>query len=275
MTTLSNFPKVSFLVTVFNGLPFLKNTIQSLVDQTYPSFEIIIVDDGSTDGTTEYLRDLEKKLEYLKVFFSERIGRGKALNLGLQNCSGKYIAVNDADDISLPNRIEEQVAFLEENTAHVLVGSKMKLLNLQSGEVTEDTFKQRPVSHEEITNYFLTGQPIQHSTALIRRTALEAVNGYNEKINFLYDRDLFIRLAAIGKLHNLDKVLIHLGRHNDQFFYHTYTGKDRIKRDYHYRFKAVDLLNLPFYKKIPIWLKLQWNFVPIKYRNKIKKILGK
>ena len=264
------FPLVSVLITVYDGMPTIGKCIEALLAQTYEHLEVVIVDDGSTDGTRELISQMAERDPRIKLVYQGRVGRGRALNLGLQHCSGEFIAVNDADDLSLSGRIERQVEFLLNRPEYVLVGGRMELSNLDTGEVRPDTFLHRPIENEEIRRYFLRGQPIQHSTVLMRQEAVRQIGGYNEGIKFLYDRDLFVRLMSIGKLHNLDEVLIRLGRHGKQFFYHTYVGRDRIRQDFRYRFMAARILGTPMRTRFKLWLMLQWKLMPNGIRNMIK-----
>lgn len=268
-------PLVSILVTVYNGMPFIERTLDHLLSQTYDNFEIVIVDDGSEDGTIGFLQETASKNEKIKLVQSKRIGRGKALNLALSNCQGKYVAINDADDFSKPERLEKQVRFLEKNSDYVLVGSQLEIINLKNQQVIPDTFRFRPIQNGDIRKYFLKGQPIQHSSAMMRKSVIGEIGGYNGKLDFLYDRDIFIRLMEKGKLHNLPEVLIQLGRHESQFFFHTYTGRKRLKQDFYFRLKAAKILQIPVSQRIKIWLWQQWSLLPENFRNNIKYIFTK
>lgn len=259
-------PLVSVLITVYNGYPYVVNTINSLINQTYEPVEIIVVDDGSIDQTASALSKLKQLYENLKVIKCQKIGRGRALNVGLAHCDGKYIAINDADDLSLPGRIEKQADFLEKNQDYVLVGSKINMLDLKTGDIRNDAFKERPLSDKEIKNYLMRGQPIQHSTVLVRKTAVLEIGGYNENIKFLFDRDLFVRLMNKGKFLNIDEVLVSLGRHKNQFFFTTFYGLKRIKQDFHYRLMAARNLGETKSKVIRIYIHYFWSIISFPLR---------
>ncbi|MET2984693.1 glycosyltransferase family 2 protein [Aureibaculum conchae] len=268
-----NQPLVSVIITVYNGMPYIIDAIEHLQNQTYTNIEIIVVDDGSSDETKKAVEQISKTDNKVRLIKSSRIGRGKALNKAIEVSKGEFLAINDADDFSHKTRIQKQVDFLEANHDYVLVGSKSNLRNLQTGEVTNHSI-ERPSSNVEIRKYFLKGQPIQHVCVLMRAEAIEKIGGYSEKINFLYDRDLFIRLASNGgKLHNLDEILVDVGHHPTRFFYNTFTGKERIKLDFHYRFEAAKMLNEPFKTRFKLWSLLRWSLLPEGIRKTIKKIL--
>ncbi len=267
-------PLVSVLITVYNGMPYIVEAVQCLQDQSYENIEIIIIDDGSVDDTKKELQEISKLDNRIQLINSERIGRGKALNLAIRHSSGEYLAINDADDFSYKTRIEKQVDFLNNHKDHALVGSMSKLINLETGQLSNHS-NHRPSNDKEIRKYFLKGQPIQHVCVLMRKKMVVDVGGYNEKINFLYDRDLFINLASKWKLHNIDEVLVNVGHHPNRFFYNTYKGKERIKLDFHYRFKAAKMIKAPFKEKLNIWLLFQWSLLPIGIRRMIKKIVNR
>jgi len=229
-----NSPLVSILITTYNCKEILSPTLQSLLGQSYPSIEIIVVEDGSTDGTAELLAELTEQYQSIHAYYPGRLGRAKALNYGLSKCQGKYVAINDADDFSRPSRIEKQVAYLENTPEVGLLGT--------GKEVKEGTKKWvTPVltRDDEIRKFFAKGQPIQHSTVMFRKVLLDQIGGYNEKIPFLLDRDIFIRMAKITKLHQLSEPLILLNRSNQQYFKNKYTGLHRSWMSTKYQLKAI------------------------------------
>lgn len=256
-------PTISVLITVYNGMPYLRDAIEALLNQTYRNFEIVVVDDGSSDDTLLYLNGLSD--ERVKVVRGGRLGRGRALNLGLVHCSGEYIAINDADDISYPTRLKKQFDFLQSNASHVLVGSLSHFRNRQTDEIV--IHRMRPLSDETIKRALTKGQPIQHVTVMMRKDALTAVNGYNENIKFLFDRDLFIRLAKIGKLANLPDSLVEVGHHPNRFFYFNYTGYQRELLSLKYRIRAIRLFGFSRWWILRELARSLWSLLPWKFRR--------
>lgn len=255
-------PLVSIIMTVYNGMPHLKNSIESLLKQSYSNIEIIVVDDGSTDCSYNAIKSFKKKYNNIKFFKSVRIGRAKALNYGLEKSNGKFIAINDSDDISSCERISKQVDFLKNNIDYVLVGSKIKLYDLQSKKIYNDEFKNRPIDDKDIRKFFIEGQPIQHSTVLYRKESALKIGKYNTKINFLIDRDFFIRISNIGKLYNLNSPLVKIGRGNDQYFRTKYFGRKRRYQDIKYRIIASFKYKSDLKTKIKLILLLVWIYIP-------------
>lgn len=221
-------------------MPYLKESIEAIRGQTYDNWELIIIDDHSVDDTIPYLQSLRD--DKIQIYSNPDRGRGKALNFGLSKCSGEFIAINDADDISLPERTTKQVEFLLANPDYGLVGSHSVLKNFVTGDVVSH---QRPTSWEGIKQKFTQGQPIQHVTVLMRHELVKQIGGYNEKIKFLFDREIFLRLAKISKLANLPDVLVEVGHHNNRHFYYQFKG---IYREYYslkYRIMAIYQFDFP------------------------------
>jgi len=256
--------KVSVLMTVYNGMPFLKKSVQSILNQTYTDFELIIVDDGSTDGSLEFLKIIQDSR--VQILNGGRIGRGKALNLGLKHCRGQYVAINDADDISLPDRIKQQVQFMESYPAYGILGSLSSLKDYTTGEIK---IHSRPISDTEIRLYFTKGQPIQHVTVLFRKDAMDEVGGYNESIPFLFDRDIFIRIGKNWKMHNLPLNLVEVGHHSNRYFYFTYKGLRRERLSLKYRIKAILDFNFPLWYLAREMARSIWIFMPLWFRKSL------
>ncbi|HEX4341984.1 MAG TPA: glycosyltransferase family A protein, partial [Verrucomicrobiae bacterium] len=109
-------PKISVLMSVRNGMPFVQQTVPSIVRQTFLDFEFVIVDNCSTDGSREYLQKVAALEPRIRLVLNEKdLGHSGGLNRGLAECHGPWIARIDADDIALPNRLERQFAFVNEN----------------------------------------------------------------------------------------------------------------------------------------------------------------
>ena len=234
-------PLVSFLVTAYNCENYLEDTLRSLMAQTFSNIEIIVVEDGSTDNTKIILQQVSEQDERIKPYFPGRVGRAIALNIGLKNCKGKYIAINDADDFSKPNRVEKQLEFLENHPSIGLLGSWKEIH--ENGEISID---EKPINDSDIRMAFAYGQPIQHSSVMFRAEVLKKVGGYNEKIPFLLDRDIFLRVAKHTSLYQLPEPLIILNRSDQQYFKNKYKGLKRIWLSTRYQVKAIYQFKLPF-----------------------------
>src|SRR3989338_10709157 len=120
--------KISVIMSVYNGMPYLPEAVKSILNQTYKNFEFIIIDDASTDQSTKYLRFLkDKRIKLIKN--SKNLGLAASLNKALKFAKGEYIARMDADDISLPKRFEKQVKFFKKHPSVDICGTWVNLID--------------------------------------------------------------------------------------------------------------------------------------------------
>lgn len=207
-----NTPKLSVVVPVFNAGRYLNYALASLQNQTFSDFEIIAVDDGSTDDSKAMLDALGARDPRIRVISRPNTGIVGALNDGLAAAQGEFIARMDADDYSLPERFEKQIAFLRENPNCVCVGSAFLYIDTEGGHLKVCV---RPGNPEDVERELLSGNGgvIIHPSAMFRRAALEKVGCYREKAQWIEDLDLYLRLARVGTLANVPEVLFHYRFH--------------------------------------------------------------
>lgn len=196
-----NQPLVSVLLTVRDGMPFLAEAIDSVVRQSYENFRLVIVNDGSIDGTRQFLDSLNDKR--INVIHQVNQGTAMASNVGLSACRGKYIARMDADDISHPQRLEEQVQYLERNKGVGLVGSYFRYI----GSARESAVVPMPLTHNKIVDALTqVDHAICHGSCMYRASLARKVGGYWEHRTF-DDWDLFLKIAEHSELANIPKCL--------------------------------------------------------------------
>jgi glycosyltransferase involved in cell wall biosynthesis len=187
-------PLVSVLLPTYNRIDYLKQSIPSVISQTYRNWELIVVDDGSIDDSICFIRELNDPR--IKIFrLRENKGRVVALNFGLSKCQGEYIARLDSDDIFLPRHLEISLCHLEANPTTSLVGSQMFILKDGGLSRTHD-----PVG-EDISDNFLWGNFINNSTAIfvnsiVKEHALRYRNSACE------DFDFWVSISNYGKIFN-------------------------------------------------------------------------
>jgi len=204
-------PRVSVLTTVYNGMPYLPKAVDSILNQTFPDFEYIIVDDGSNDMTPAYLASLSDPR--VKVISQANAGTGPAAQHGLKYCTGEYIARMDADDYSLPTRIQEQVEYMDAHPEVGLLGCQVAPM----GEKGVGRSLELPTSHTKIFSDLMAGRHgIAHSCLLIRAARLREVGGY-WTLPILDDWDMILKVGEISKLANLDRVLFHYRVHSGSY----------------------------------------------------------
>jgi glycosyltransferase involved in cell wall biosynthesis len=200
-------PQISVIMSVYNGSRYLNESIESIHNQTFTDWEFIIINDGSTDNSESILQAWQKRDERIKLISRGHKGLTISLNEGLSYAQGEYIARMDADDIALPDRFAKQVAFLDENPDHVAVGCRMLVIDPEGMPIFTCS---KLTTHEEINTAYMAGQAgiIGHPAVMIRGSVLHSIGGYREKFTYAQDRDLFLRLAEVGKLANLPDTLM-------------------------------------------------------------------
>lgn len=186
-------PLVSVVMPVYNGEKFLAEAIDSILTQTFADFEFIIVDDASEDASAEIIRAYEKADDRIQVVsLEENCGDGGARNAGIALASGVYIAAMDCDDVSLPNRLREQVDFLKLHPGIGLVGASARVADDSLNRICD---QQPPTQHASIVlDLFCGGLALSHPTVMARRQHLKLANGYNEKLRLANDFELWWRL---------------------------------------------------------------------------------
>lgn len=198
-------PRVSVVMPVYNAERFLGEAIDSLLGQTFRSLEVVMVDDCSTDRSWEIMSDYARRDPRVRVFRNERnLGIVRTRNRAFQEADARstYFAIMDSDDISMPTRLEHQVAFLDAHPDHALVGGHNLVIDEQSREIG---LRRYPTTHEEIVRVMGRYNPISQPTATVRRSALDAVGAYDEHFSRCQDYELWLRLAARYKVANLDE----------------------------------------------------------------------
>ena len=218
-------PTVSVLLTVYNGEPFLRESLESILNQTLEDFELVVVNDGSVDDTAAVLSSIDD--ERLRVFDQPNRGRSEALNRGLMHCRGEYIAVIDDDDLASPTRLERQVAELENRSEIDILGSwydrrfEEDPATIERVEVPLDDYGIRTA----LPNY----NPLAHSSVAYRSEAIEQVGGYDVSLDSCVDYDLWVRLAAAGfRFGAIDETLCTIRKHPNRSF--EFAGRERINR---------------------------------------------
>ncbi len=197
-------PLVSVIMSVMNGLPYIGDTIRSVLAQSFEDFEFIIIDDGSSDNTVELIRSFEDPR--IKLICQENTGVATAKNRAIAQSSGKYIAIIDADDICLKDRLAQQSTFLENNPDYVLVGGFVDIIDKDGNYLYTE---KKPISDAENRRHQEQRNPWSHSSVMYRRKAFDAVGGYYEPIQqYIVDYMLLYQLSKHGKVHQLPEVVV-------------------------------------------------------------------
>ncbi len=191
------FPRVSVLMTTYNGERFLSQAIESILSQSFADLELIIVDDGSTDSSASIIRSFSARDSRVRgIFLDRNLGVAKAANRGLRATRGKYIARMDSDDLCHPDRLAKQVTYLEKYPEIFVLGCRSANID-EFGKRTSSMKGEVPFScgHLLIARRMAEGQYfVVHATLMIRKFCFEELRGYREIFPIGEDIDLCARL---------------------------------------------------------------------------------
>lgn len=203
--------KISVIMPVYNGEKYLKEAIDSVLSQTFKDFELIIINDYSTDSTIDIINSYSDKRIVL-INNEENLGIAKTLNKGIDISKGKYIARMDADDICYLHRLERQYNFMERNRDIGMCGSNVEVF-------TNDTIRLHvcPQQHNEIKVLQIFNSAFTHPAVMIKKEILDKYNlRYDEFYEGMEDYELWIRMSRVTKLANIDEVLLKYRSHSNQ-----------------------------------------------------------
>jgi len=215
-------PLVSVVMAVYNGGRYLREAINSILSQTFQDFEFIIVDDGSTDATPAIL-DSYTDSRLIRLRNQRNIGLTRSLNRGLAVVRGKYIARMDADDVSLPDRLECQAAFLEARPGVGFVAAGFTIMD-QTGE---DKMTSQPhTDQQRLREALINENQFCHGVVMLRRSCVESVCGYREEFRYAQDYDLWLRILEHYEVACLDKILYRYRVSSDNISVTRLAGQD-------------------------------------------------
>lgn len=214
-------PKISVVMPVYNGEKYIFQAIKSILDQTERDFELVIIDDGSTDPTERIISQFsDERIRYIKLGHK---GIVHALNMGIQNSTGMYIARMDADDVSHARRLKLQSEYLDQNADIAVCGTWAEEIDEDGKEIGSMVFP--PLSPSPTS--MLLHNPFIHPSVMIRRTMLENVGYYKEFFRHAEDYELWTRLLSKYKGANIPQKLLKYRTHGGQI-----TATKRFKMRY-------------------------------------------
>lgn len=217
---------VSFLMPTYNSGQFITETLDSIIQQTYQDWELIAVDDCSTDNTLHILEEYSKQESRIKVFKLERnLGQTYALNFGLVRCRGEYIARIDNDDVCSPERIETQRRFLDSNPDYGMCGSFATIINEKSEEVGSISYLL--TSNKDLQKRIKIDNQFLHSSVFIRKEILDLCGGYDTLLKYPQDYKLWIQISRISKVANIPEYLIKYRVQNTNASFRNYRAMKR------------------------------------------------
>jgi len=197
---------VSVVIGVYNAERYLRSSLDSVLGQEGMDFEVVVVDDGSSDGTAGILREYGARDARLRVITQSNSGLTRALIAGCAAARGRCIARQDADDISMPGRLQAQLRMLDGDSDLAFVSCWAEVMGPDEEPLL---LYLRPAGADAATHQLLHDRigPPGHGSVMMRREAYERVGGYREKFYYAQDSDLWLRLARVGKLDYVQRVL--------------------------------------------------------------------
>jgi len=200
-------PRVTVLMCVYNAERYLRQAIESILNQTFCDFEFLIVNDGSTDGSRHIIRSYDDP-RIRCIDNAANIGLTRSLNRGLASSRGGLIARQDADDVSHPLRLERQMAFMDAHAEVALLGTQARLIDKNGRFIACDSIC-RPQSELGVRWSLLFGNPFVHSSVMFRREEIwDHLDGYNESFRFNQDFELWSRVLVQCRARNLPETLV-------------------------------------------------------------------
>ena len=196
-------PKISVIMSVYNGMPFLKEAVESVLKQTYKNFEFIIIDDGSKDKSWQHLKSLkDARIKIIKN--KKNLGLAASLNKALRHTLGDYVARMDADDVSYPERLTTQIKYMEKNPQIDICGSFVSVID-KDGKIIGQI--KKPLTDSKIKKELFWLPPLLHPTWFARKEVFEKLNGYDEKWDYVEDFE-FLTRARDFTMANIPKNLV-------------------------------------------------------------------
>jgi glycosyltransferase involved in cell wall biosynthesis len=242
MTTKS--PRVSVIMPAYNCVHYIQESVNSILTQTFGDFEFIIIDDSSTDGTLDYLKTITDQRVVL-IQKPQNTGYTISLNKGLELAKGDYIVRMDADDISLPQRIQKQVEFMDANPEIVCAGSSYKIIPDNRVVIPKHT------SGEILLELIITN-PLAHPSVIIRSEIIKNNSiTYDKTFEPAEDYKMWTELSKYGKLANIEEVLLHYRLHKKQVSVTSMAKQKKsaqtIAKDYTSQILGSDITEEAFY----------------------------
>lgn len=206
-------PLVSVAMAVYNSESYVAEAIASILSQNFTDFEFLIINDGSTDNSAQILEHYARQDKRIRLIHRENRGVPFTRNQLLAQTNAEFIAVMDSDDVALPDRLADQVAFLQRSPETVWVGGAFELIDQGGRYITRI---EMPETNTDIQRLLVEGHTsFIHPTAMIRRDALVRVGGYDETLRVAHDLDLWLKLSEVGELANLKQPVLQYRIHPD------------------------------------------------------------
>jgi glycosyltransferase involved in cell wall biosynthesis len=207
-------PKVSVIIGTYNAVKYIEETIRSVLNQIYQDFELIVVDDGSTDKTVDKVKSLLKPPH--QIIQKKNGGEASARNEGLCAAKGEYISFLDHDDLFVPDKLEKQVEFLDLNKDYGMIYGKYAYILMQNEKnnwKNWDFSSTKGISGDIFIKQLINNN-IHIITTMVRKECFEKVGLFDETMNYACDSDMWVRLSADYKIGYIDETLAYYRLHD-------------------------------------------------------------
>jgi glycosyltransferase EpsE len=264
-------PKISVITPVYNGERYFDRAVPSILGQSFDDFEFIIVDDGSQDRTPDLLRDLAATDRRVRPLFPGRLGFASACNFGIAQARGSYIARQDFDDRSYPDRLRLQARLLDERPEVGVVGGHFIQINEDRGE---RFVRILPTEDADIRRAMARYIPFAHTVVTFRRKAWEEAGGYPEVPNVV-DLRFWLRIAKLGwRFANLTEVVGEHFVHEKSFFHQSFRYAYRQRDLARIQAQAIRELGLPRWMYAYPLGRYAYAYCPSGLRRAVRRTLG-
>lgn len=213
---------ISVLLPVFNCESYIRESLNSILQSTYTNFELIIVNDGSKDATSDIIKEYNDE----KIFLYNKINSGliDTLNYGLKKCNYPIVMRMDGDDVITENKVQKQLNYFIKSQS-ILTGTNGYIID---SEGENRGFIDLPIEHNQIIKSMLNMSPsFIHPSVMYFKDAVQKAGGYDPNFKYAEDFDLFLKLSSLGKISNLDERLIYLRKHDKNISH--LNAKEQIK----------------------------------------------
>ena len=258
---MKNQPLVSIILPSYNGERYIKEAIESVLNQSFGNFELILINDGSIDKTADILEEYKNKDSRIKTIHQENIGLAKSLNKGIRLAKGKYIARMDDDDLWLKEKLEKQIDFIEKNPEIGLLGTGCYEVTDKGKIIGKKIF---PEKNQELQKDLIQYNPFIHSSIMAKREVFDEVGLYDEKFRESEDYELWLRIAENYKIANLAEPLVTKryckkslspAKDKEQLYFVLEAKKTAVRRGQYPKWCYFYFLKSWIFMKIPFFLR--------------------
>lgn len=256
-------------MTVYDGEATVRRAVESLCAGNERLAEVVVVDDGSGDDTVEVLERMTD--ERIRILTPGRLGRAAALKYAAEQAQSPYVANLDADDESLPGRLDKQAAFLDAHPEIVWIGGVEEMIDERRGE----RFVRRyPADDAAIRRQSAKSIPYSHSAVMFRRSLLEEGLNYDPAQPYLIDFEFFIRVASRHKVANLAEPLVRRHVRGESYFQSRYSTARQNRRLARLCARAVRRFRLPTYYYLYPLARLGYPLLPDRIKRRVRRVQG-